>query len=454
MELTQGTLPLVVNFTGTFYVRPPLADEYVGPKLRGDLWLACRDLWKDDGPDVYRPAKSGPVRMSADDLAERYAESVDRVVHDTNAEGPRIEARTLILPAAVIVAEPVYHAPIASWLAAYDPSGHLEDWIAIVTDLSYAAPALWLTGEGGIGKSLLAAGLAKIWGAVPTPMARAFADFNDSLLRCPLVEAAEELPRNHRGYQDVEKLKDLITETERKINEKHKPIRDVLGAVRVVLSSNNTNLIRNSADLTAEDARALADRFVHLHVTPEHATRIRAQLPPPKVIQDHWIDGGRMAEHALWLAANRAVPFGPRLRMRPHAEGLRQMFVTQPGAGFAVCAAVYAWIVQAARAVEGGQHRPGEGWAWHGGRACASALAVLGRMPDDAKRPSRRSIGQTLRRFSPTSERVSVRTPEGVVKLWPVDTAAIMAWAESEGWGDPDELTRAIKVLDTAAQAG
>lgn len=448
VERVQGVLPLVVCYTGAFYVRRPTEQAYVGPKLARDLWITARDLWTPDGPDVYRPTKGGPVRMSTDDLAERHGVSVDRVVHDTNALGPRIEARTLVLPAAQIAREAREHADVARWLAAYDPTEHLHDWIAVVTDLGYAAPALWLTGEGGIGKSLLAAGLARIWDATPTPMARAFAEFNDAILRCPLVEAAEEIPRNHRGYQDVEKLKDLITETERKINEKHKPIRDVLGAVRVVLSSNNTNLIHNAADLTAEDARALADRFVHLHVTPEHATRVRAALPPPRTIQDEWIGGGRLAEHALWLVQTRTVPFGPRLRMRPCSEGLRQMFVTQPGAGGLVCAAVYAWILQAARALEAGGQPVGEGLLWHAGAVHATADAVEKRLPQDAQRPSRRSIAQTLKRFALGSERVLV---DGQ-RLWPIDTAAVRSWVESEGWGDPGDLDRAIKVLDGRAQ--
>ncbi len=455
VESLQGTMPLIVNYTGAFYVRPALPGpaRYVGPKLARDLWLTCRDLWADDGPDVYREtAKGGLTRMTTDDLAERFGRSVDRVTHDTACTEPRIEERALVLPCAEISAEPVFHKDVARWVAAYSPTGHLADWIAVVTDLRYAAPALWLTGEGGIGKSLLAAGLARIWGASPTPMAKAFAEFNDAILRCPLVEAAEELPRNYRGFQDTEKLKDLITETERKINEKHKPIRDVLGAVRVILSSNNTNLIRNASDLTAEDAGALAARFVHLHVTAEHAARIRGALPAPRTIQDHWINGGRIAEHALWLAQTRKVPFGPRLRMAPHSESLRRLFITQPGAGFGVCAAAYGWMLQAARAVQAGQSPPGDGITWHAGQVCTTAHAIRERIPEDVKRPSRRAVSQALQRFAPGGERLSVRLRGAPAKLWPVDLDAVRTWVDAEGWGDPDALEQAAAVLNGAGQ--
>lgn len=432
----QGALPLLVAHTGYYYLRPaePCA-AYIGPKVRADLWLTARDVWgASDGPDVYREAKNGPVRMGADDLLERYGLSVEKVVHDTDAREARIEDRALVLPAAPIKRKAREHPDVAAWLQAYDPTGHLEDWIACITDLKYAAPALWLTGEGGIGKSLLAAGLAKIWGSIPTPMHVAFAAFNDALLHCPLIEAAEEIPKNFRGFQDTEKLKELITETERKINEKHKPIRDVLGAVRVVLSSNNTNLIRNSGDLTAEDAHALADRFVHVHVDATRAREIREVLPDPRTIQTHWIDGGRIAEHALWLAETRTVAFGPRLRMVPHAEGLRQLFLIQPGAGFAVCAAAYRWLLTAAAAKEAPNGAP---WAFINGTVCATADAVLNRLPDDAKRTTRRSVGQALQRIG-----------ERRGDLWTIPTWALRTWAHTEAFGSPERLEKALAAME------
>jgi len=434
VESTQGALPMIVAHTGHYYVRPPEPGaEYVGPKVRTDLWLTCRDVWGDAGPDVYRTtAKGAVVRMSPDDLVETHGRSVDAVVHDTSAPEPAIDGRSLVLPAAAVVLAPAYSAPVERWLRACDPSGSLEDWLAIVTDLKYAAPALWLTGSGGVGKSLLAAGLAKIWGGIPTPMAKAFGTFNDALLRCPLVEAAEEIPKNYRGYQDTEKLKEIITETERKVNEKHKPIRDVLGAMRVILSSNNTNLIRNSGDLTADDAAALADRFVHIRI-PSSA---RDTLPPARTIQDTWIDGGAIAKHALWLAETRKVPFGPRLRMAPHASYLRRLFVVQPGAGAAVAQAVYTWIVQTAASAKG----PEMPWSISGDIVCTSAEAVLRKIADDRNKPSPRAVGQALQRFAPNGRELDGR--------WPVHVDLVRTWAASEAFGNPRTLEQALERLN------
>jgi len=435
--------PLIVAYSGAYYVRPP--DDppaYIGPKVRVDLWRACADLW---GPSaVTRTTEKGQVvRLSADDLIAAYGVSADFVRHATTVQEPRLQDRVLWLPAAHITVEPVYHAEIEAWIQAYDPTGHLEDWIACVTDLHYAAPALWLTGPPGTGKSMLAAGLAKIWDAIPTPMAKAFAEFNDAMLTCPIIIADEEIPRNHRGYQDTEKLKDLITAIERKINEKHKPIRDVIGAMRVILTSNNTNLIRNSGDLTAEDAQALADRFVHLEAAPG---AIAALPDPARVIQDVWIDGEHwIAQHALWLAENRTVRPGRRLRMAPFSESLRQMFLIQPGAGFGVCAALYKWILQAAAAAES---MDTDKILWRSGTVYTSSEAVLHMLPDDTVRLSRRAVSLALRRCATDHGRVSVRTPEGPRKLWEMSLDPIRTWAVQEGYGDIDRLDAAVRKLN------
>lgn len=443
----RGEWPWIVVQSGSYYVRRgALPIAYRGPKVRADLWTTAREEWKDGGPDVYKPGKSGPMRMGVDDLLERYGYPVDEVHHALHEREPRIEDRILVLPGPPIVAKPRRHPEIGSWLAALGGPA-LLDWIAVLTDLTYAAPALWITGAGGVGKSLLAVGLAKVWGASPTPMSRAFAEFNDSILTCPLVFGDEEVPRGRDGRPDVEALKRLITETRRKINEKHKPVRDVTGAVRVIMASNNTNLIRTAADLTAEDAAALAERFVHIHVEPSDAATIRRLLPSDGTIQRDWIDGGWIAEHALWLASTREVPMGPRLRMSPDSERLRRMLVTQPGAGFLVCQAIYDWTLNAARATVKGSPPKDAEIIWSEGTVLATATAVANRIPEDSKRHSRKQIGQTLRRFSSGAK--TVRDPNGVPrKFWAIDLENIRVWAEEEGWGDPAELDKAVAILN------
>src|SRR5690606_20308836 len=129
------------------------------------------------------------------------------------------------------------------------------------------------------------------------------------------------------------------------------------------------------------------------------------------------------------------VPMGPRLRMSPDSERLRRMLVTQPGAGFLVCQAIYDWTLNAARATVKGSPPKDAEIIWSEGTVLATATAVANRIPEDSKRHSRKQIGQTLRRFSSGAK--TVRDPNGVPrKFWAIDLENIRVWAEEEGWGD------------------
>lgn len=438
----EGEPPWIVMFNGSGFVRRTEGSlSYRGPKISRDVWLTAREEWTPGGPPVEVPTKTGSRPMSQVELAAAYGQPVDLVAVDTAIQEARLEdgGETLILPSRAIKVQAHRHLDIEAWLEVYDPTGVVQDWIAVVTDLAFAAPALWLTGASGVGKSLLGVGLAQIWGAAPTSMRGAMDNFNSDLLRCPLVTAEEELPTNRRGYPDVERLKDLITETRRSINEKHMPLIEARGALRIILTSNNLNLIRNAPGLTTDDAKALADRFVHHHV-PE-GTHITAVMPPDGQIQREWINGGRIAEHALYLAETRDVPFGPRLRMAPCAGELRTLFRSQTSAADSVSQAVYLMILIASKA-QGDV-------TWHQGTYWTTATAVVHKLPDDVKKPSRRAVGQALKLIAEGPRRTV-----GGKKLWPIDLAVIRSWVAESAFGDPDELEAAIKALDGRDEKG
>ena len=71
----------------------------------------------------------------------------------------------------------------------------LLDWIACVTVLDEPCAAIYLAGMPGVGKTLLADALARLYTLVgPTPLADVVGPFNDKLLYCPIVLADEVLP--------------------------------------------------------------------------------------------------------------------------------------------------------------------------------------------------------------------------------------------------------------------
>lgn len=439
--------PWLVVHESAFYVRTAESPyEYIGPISRPAVWAHARAEWGDIGPDVFKAGQRGPVRASVDDLIELHGRPVTEVAPSLWRTEPVIDGRTLRLPTAPIVTEPEYHGEIARWLDALDPTGAVLDWIAVVTDLRHAAPALWITGAPGVGKSLLAAGLGRIWGGPPTPIHEALGSFNARLLRNPLVDAQEEIPRGRDGRPDTEALKWLISNTSHQINAKYSALRDLEGAVRVILSSNNTNLIRMASDLTGEDAAALAERFVLISVSTDAA---RAVLPAAERIQREWIDGGAIARHAIWLTQNRTVEPGPRFRMAAPSDRLRTILTTQPGAGFVVCLAIYEAIVQWAKAIIQGQAPPmAPGFAWRDGVLGATAPAVHPRLRQDARRHSMRSVSQTLQRLAHKRVRWGSRS------VYSVNLDAIRSWADDEGWGDPGQLDRALALLAEWSRLG
>lgn len=438
-----ASTPWLLLYNGAGFVRRVgELTAYRGPKISRDIWLTARDEWAEEGPTVEVPTKNGDLRpMNQTELAAAYGAAVDLVVMDVSAQSARLEdeGETLILPSTPVALEPHLHSDVDAWLRSYDPEGYVQDWIACIVDLAYAAPALWLTGASGVGKSLLGVGLAQIWASAPTSMRAAFADFNSDVLRCPLIVAEEELPANRRGFPDVERLKDLITETRRSVNEKHKPLIEARGALRIILTSNNLGLIRNAPSLTTDDAQALAERFIHHHVPDERAGAVQATLPLGGVVQAEWINAGRLAEHALYLAKTRSVPFGPRLRLPPRAEALARLFRTQTSSSDSVAQAVYLLILQLARASSPLPSLWRDGTLW----TTASTVHARVELTDKVKAPSRRAIGQALRLIS-LRDRKTIKSR----KYWGVDLDVVRGWADSSAYGDTDELESAIQTLD------
>lgn len=129
--------------------------------------------------------------------------------------------------------------------------------------------------------------------------------------------------------------------------------------------------------------------------------------------------------------------------MAPHSTQLRHLLITQPGAGFLLCQAVYDWLLQSARAT---QPSTDLGIIWRDGGCWANAHGIHSRLPEDARRHTRRSIGQTLRRFGAESESLVF---DGLRRrYWRIDLTYVRSWAGAEGWGDEQAMDEAIEALN------
>ena len=205
-----------------------------------------------------------------------------------------------------------HHPDVDQWLRLMggDHADKLLDWIATCPDLTRPTCALYVEGAAASGKSLLAGGIARLWGSgAPTPYGLATQRFNAGLLDNPVV-FADEASDVMEGVGS-ELYRRLVSGAGVMIEVKFGGTAALKSCPRVILAANNADAFASQRQLGQDDIAALVERTGHIHVSKEAAEYLEA-LGGAEYIQGRWLDGNGIAEHALWLAANRKVNKGSR----------------------------------------------------------------------------------------------------------------------------------------------
>jgi hypothetical protein len=208
------------------------------------------------------------------------------------------------------------HAPIDRWLRALFGSGYdaAAQWLASLVALDRPAPCLYMPGPKELGKSLLADGLARIWGRpAPVGMREAIDSFNEATASCPLVFTDEGFPPD----LDFNAFREMITQHTRRVNEKYRAKFSVEGCGRYLLAANNEDVLRyqRTGVLTQADLEAIADRLLVVPCCEDARTVLREHSHRTLVA---WAQG-EIAEHVLWLA--QTVELEPMGRMAAKPGG-------------------------------------------------------------------------------------------------------------------------------------
>ncbi len=183
---------------------------------------------------------------------------------------------------------PAYDPLIEEWLGTWGDET-LLDWLATAPKLEKATAALFLRGAPGSGKTMLAQGLAAIWGKPPTEMDSLKENFNDEITQNPVVFADETVSKRFRDDSGL--LRRLITATHVTLNRKYMETTKLQGAVRVIFAKNNLSLFGQNESMSKDDVDAVAQRILYYHM-------------PRTAPYFHPL---RLAQHILWLEETRTV---------------------------------------------------------------------------------------------------------------------------------------------------
>jgi hypothetical protein len=255
----------------------------------------------------------------------------------------------------------VFHADVDGWLrllGGNDPEGML-DWLASVT-YTYDQPlcALYLRAPPGVGKSLLARGIASLWGAAPCDYNKvATGSFNAEVLACPLLFADEgiEVERNEHAVAS-RAFKNLTAGQALPINAKFAQVSPLLGALRTLIAANDDDGLPFRENLGKDGIDAIIARVRYIQVDPS-AIDYLASLGGDKDFRaahgERWApqdcSPGAIAEHLLWLRDNRRVVPGGRFLV----EGVPTRWHSQ----YAARQGIKPWVLQVVFALLEGARR-------------------------------------------------------------------------------------------------
>lgn len=217
-----------------------------------------------------------------------------------------------------------WHPEVDKWLrrmvsAADYPK--LESWIAhaLAFDEGPIA-ALSLAGPPGIGKQLLAQGLAECINTEQFATAREFGRFREKLLHTPFLLVNEGLPGGQDGVEDVADIfRHFVSGDALHIEVKGKSPISVYNPLRIIFTANNTDVILSLAghrSLTKQDQKALLARLVHV-TAREAAAGYLVGLGGREYtgLQEHWVGGPEgpsryvVAKHFMWMYKERRYKY-------------------------------------------------------------------------------------------------------------------------------------------------
>lgn len=341
---------------------------------------------------------------------------------------------------------PSFNQEVDTWLRLLgnQKADTLLDWVATVTRLDKQSSALYLQGPAGTGKSLISHGLARLWHlGAPTELVRVLGEWSADMARCPLIVADEQIPQSFKGQRTSAELRSLIGNGARTLSRKYLSNSDLVGAVRLILSANNADMLVFEESLSQADLEAVAGRF--LHIKGDKA----AEQYLTSISTTGWVDDDTIAKHALWLRDNRTVIPGKRFLVEGSAKDVSKQLATRGG----VAGRVAEWLVRylcenATVAIAAKQSSPQQSDMVRvgNGRYLVNTNAIVTFWEQFAKSkqvPSTPQVGSALRNLS------TRQVKAGTKRYFEIDIEAINQWSEANLIGSPAMIDERINLTIT-----
>lgn len=437
-----------------------VADAYRGPYTQDEAQSAAmRDLSPalSAGVELYTISPQGTrAPKSLGQLVRSYGFVANDISASLVAQRSYFNepTRTLVeAPSPLRELTPVYHAEIDAWLEALagpEKIHLLKAWIAAVTLLDRPCTALFLTGHKSTGKSLLPEGLSRLWTALgfPTPLEDVLGvSFNDAQLRCPLVFADERLPTDHRGRVLNAELRHYIQARRRPLRRKFLSNADMIGAVRLIISANNEEILATSENLSNYDIGAIVDRYLHI------VCRVEAFHYLQDVDSTKWVDGDMIAEHALHL--RDAYEWKPNGRFLVHGDDaeLHSRLISSSGVRSAVLQFCVGYMLD-----PGPLDANARAQYWiqvSQGRLCVNVQALLAGWSTyvgNENCPTTGRLSSAIAALA-TDERPRLSIPgKGRPNFRVIERDHLIAWGEQNGFASREQIEEAL-LIDTEEQS-
>lgn len=450
-ELAQRAI--IAN--GTIYWVYDLQSESYTPSIKGEsnMLAVCRDCWGESEflKVTYLNDKMRETLKPLPKIRHEYSTHAHHVLGNLLLEKSYYDPDTSTFHEALAsfaVKEAEYSELVDLWLQklAGDAYESLKLWLARFPRLDLNQSALYLDGVSHAGKSMLARGLARLWGATdPTELAQIInEDFNDTLVKCPMlwIDEGLSLPRKFNASQFI---RSLLSQRGFSLNEKNKPRRPVEGCVRLVICANNDSVLSfGEEDITVQDMDAIQDRFFHLPVQQEAADWLRGE---GSVHTRLFVENGAIAKHVLHLSqtlgADENDRFGP-------TNGETRMHRNMVMEG-QVNSQIFEWLVRYADNPKRLEmdlktgHKPpyaliGQGQILVNSSAIADYWKTY---MGDERKPNVRSITKTVARLSHGVRKLGQRGQR--VAYHQIDPRLVLEWSQRNQVGLTEQIIQNIE---------